>query len=252
MGNGIRDGRVTVTMTAHATVCILTAMPEEAAPFLDRLEQPTALADAPKHLQVVCGSLHGERIAVITTGIGLVAAASAATWAITTLAPQLILSAGSCGGLARDINVGDIAVSDSTSYGTADATEFGYVRGQVPGQPVQFAADEALVTTARDIAADDANWHVATILSGDTFVTERNVADTRNAFPAAIATDMESCAIAQVCTAFAKRFASVRSVSDLCGPAAGQEFSIGIERAAQNSCDAVLTLLQQLLDFDRG
>ncbi|MFD2674950.1 5'-methylthioadenosine/adenosylhomocysteine nucleosidase [Gulosibacter bifidus] len=229
--------------TQSAPVCILTAMPDEAAPFLELLEQPEALAAPLANVRATRGTLASHEVVLVTTGIGLVAAASAATWAIHTLRPSAVFSSGSCGGLAAATNVADIAVSDAVTYGTADATEFGYERGQVPGQPVRFAAAESVVARAREIAATDATWHVGRILSGDTFVTARNVADMRETFPDAVAADMESCAIGQVCAAMSVPFVSVRGISDLCGPAAGQDFHVGVDVAAARSRDAVLALL---------
>ena len=42
-----------------------------------------------------------------------------------TYKPPIVIAAGTTGGLARDINVGDIAVGVSAVYGQADATAFG-------------------------------------------------------------------------------------------------------------------------------
>lgn len=220
-------------------------MPEEAAPFAAVLDSPESVA-APGSLTAVRGTLDGTDALVITTGIGLVAAASAATWAIVTHAPAALISAGTCGGLASNTEVGDIAVAETSTYGTADATEFGYERGQVPGQPVRFHAATNLVAAARAAAASEATWHIGRILSGDTFVTARTVDEMRSAFPDAVATDMETCAIAQVCTSLDAPFISVRGISDLCGPQAGQEFHIGVDEAANHSRDAVVQLLAQL------
>ena len=225
-------------------VVILTAMPLEAAPFVELLEDAQQLASPTAGWSAVRGTLAGADAVVATTGIGLAAAAAAATWAIGAFAPRAVISAGTAGGLPRDISVGDVAVSEATTYGTADATEFGYERGQVPGQPVRFEAGEALLSAARTAA--EAHWRFGRILSGDTFVTARNVADTREAFADAVATDMESCAIAQTASAFGVPWLSVRGISDLCGPEAGQDFHMDSAEAAARSRDAVVALLRQL------
>lgn len=222
-------------------VAILCAMPEEATPFLaaatEREEYPTPFANV--EAEVV--SLDDREIIIVTTGIGLVAAAAAATWVIGVRGVEGIISAGTCGGLSRESRVGDVAISTDCTYGTADATEFGYERGQVPRQPVRFPATARLVDAARPHAQ-----LVGRILSGDTFVTARNVADMREAFPDAVATDMESCAIAQVCHATGVEFISIRGVSDLCGPEAGVDFHIGVDEAADVSAAAVRALLAAL------
>lgn len=225
-------------------VVILTAMPLEAAPFVELLEDAQQIESPTAGWSAVRGTLAGQDAVVTTTGIGLAAAAAAATWAIGAFAPRAVVSAGTAGGLPRDISVGDVAVSEAATYGTADATEFGYERGQVPGQPVRFEAAEALLAAARTAA--EPHWRFGRILSGDTFVTARNVADTRETFADAVATDMESCAIAQTASAFGVPWLSVRGISDLCGPEAGQDFHMDAGEAAARSRDAVIALLGQL------
>ena len=227
------------------TDLILCAMAEEAAPFLDAATSHVDLTAPLTGVTATGCELDGAEIVIAVTGIGLVAAAAAATWAIGEFDPRVVVSAGSCGGLAVASRVGDVAVSVDCTYGTADATEFGYERGQVPRQPVRFPASErfvdAVVAAARPAL-------VGRILSGDTFVTARNVADSREAFPDAVAVDMESCAIAQVCLAAGREFVSVRGVSDLCGPDAGVDFHIGVDEAAARSADAVRAMLRALAE----
>lgn len=230
-------------MPEHGPIAVLTAMPLEAEPFVEALTERVDIA-APGGIRAVSGLLAGAPVVIVTTGIGLVAAAKAATWAAVALAPSSIISAGTAGGLPRDISVGDIAVSDAATYGTADATVFGYERGQVPGQPVRFEAAGHLVDAAR--AAAQPHWRFGRVLSGDTFVTAHNVADTREAFPDAVAADMESCAIAQTASAFGLPWLSIRGISDLCGPEAGQDFHMDAAEAAARSRDAVVALLEHV------
>jgi adenosylhomocysteine nucleosidase len=223
-------------------IVVFAAMPEEAAPFVEVLadarEVPTPFAAT----RAWTGQLEGQDAVVATTDIGLAAAASVAAWALTTWTPRLAISAGTCGGLAAATRVAEVAVADSATYGTADATEFGYERGQVPRQPVRFPA----LAAAPERAETGTRWHVGRILSGDTFVTARNVADMREAFPDAVGTDMETCAIAQVAHSLGVEFASVRGISDLCGPEAGADFHVGVDVAAAASRDAVVALLGAL------
>ncbi|WP_293699228.1 5'-methylthioadenosine/S-adenosylhomocysteine nucleosidase [uncultured Agrococcus sp.] len=226
------------------SVVILTAMQLEADPFIELLEGAEHVEAPPEGMRVVRGSLEGRDAMVARTGVGLVAAATAATWAATAFSPTAIISAGTAGGLSRGIDVGDVAVSEAATYGTADATEFGYERGQVPGQPVRFDAAQELLGAAKD--ASEQHWRFGRILSGDTFVTAKNVADTREAFPDAVATDMESCAIAQTASAFGIPWLSVRGISDLCGPEAGQDFHMDAAEAAERSRDVVVAILRAL------
>ena len=95
---------------------IQAAMDMEAAPLLHELapiggdETPQAiLAGTHKTQRFVLGILDGRTVLVVTSGIGLANAASATARALTLVEAPIVIAAGTTGGLARDINVGDIA-----------------------------------------------------------------------------------------------------------------------------------------------
>lgn len=237
-------------MTAHtdAPVLILAAMPEEAAPLHARLagarEVPTPLIHGQRHVTAMRGLLAGRDVLVVTCGIGIASVSAATAWAISTFAPRSVISAGSCGGLAADVEVGTLIVGSAYRYSIADATAFGYAPGQVPGQPEAFAADAALLSAARAAAGPDAR--AGDMLSGDAFVTAELAAPMRERFPQALSADMESTAIAQVCTMLGVPFVALRAVSDLCGPAADQQFHLEIDLVAEASAAAVERLVATL------
>ena len=190
---------------------------------------------------------------LVRSGIGLVAAASALATALTRLAPAVVFSAGTAGGLGREVEVGDVCVSTTLAYTDADATAFGYVHGQTPGQPAVFEADAAVLARVEEVgpaalrastaSSGGARLRAGQMLAGNSFVTAANVGRARELFPGAVSTDMESTALAQVAASAGIPFASVRGVSDLCGPEAGQDFHIGAHEAAARSAAVVLAAL---------
>ena len=233
---------------------IQAAMDMEAAPLLHALtpigddETPQAiLAGSHKTQRFVLGILDGRTVLVVTSGIGLANAASATARALTLVEAPIVIAAGTTGGLARDINVGDIAAGTRAIYGQADATAFGYAMGQVPQMPVDyttFEAAEERLPILRSLIEHPVR--TGRIVSSDSFCTEANVGPMRERFPDAIGTDMETCAMAQVCWSSDVDWISLRAVSDLCGPTADQAFHMDGARAAAHSAQAVrayLTLL---------
>ena len=192
-------------------------------------------------------------LVLVRSGIGLVAAASALATALTRLAPAVVLSAGTTGGLGREVEVGDVCVSTTLAYTDADATAFGYAHGQTPGQPAVFEADAAVLARVEKVgpaalrastaSSGGARIRAGQMLAGNSFVTAANVGRARELFPGAVSTDMESTALAQVAASAGIPFASVRGVSDLCGPEAGQDFHIGAHEAAARSAAVVLAAL---------
>ena len=194
-----------------------------------------------------------RELVLVRSGIGLVAAASALATALTRLAPAVVLSAGTTGGLGREVEVGDVCVSTTLAYTDADATAFGYAHGQTPGQPAVFEADAAVLARVEEVgpaalrastaSSGGARIRAGQMLAGNSFVTAANVGRARELFPGAVSTDMESTALAQVAASAGIPFASVRGVSDLCGPEAGQDFHIGSHEAAARSAAVVLAAL---------
>ena len=246
-----------MSRTSAAPVIVSCAMAEEAQPFLNALPErtgarPPALLGAARAWSLQLPG--GEReLILVRSGIGLVAAASALAATLAQVRPSAVVSAGTTGGLGRQVEVGDVCASATLAYTDADATAFGYARGQTPGQPESFAGDPALLERLGEVgqkalrgataSSGAARLRVGQMLAGNSFVTAANVADTREVFPAALSTDMESTALAQVAASAGAPFVSVRGVSDLCGPEAGQDFHIAAEEAAARSAAVVLALL---------
>ena len=200
----------------------------------------------------------GYPVLLVRSKIGGTNATAALTSVISLVSkqPRLVVSAGTAGGLKSGIAVGDVCVSTTLAYTDADATAFGYVRGQLPGMPATYSSDDV----ARDMAlaaspalnaatptSANAKIYSGQMLAGNSFVTAANVGDTRTAFPEAISTDMESTPLAQVCEAYSLPFISVRGVSDLCGPEAGKDFHIGVDEAAARSAAVVTQLVRSYL-----
>ena len=164
-----------------------------------------------------------------------------------TYKPPIVIAAGTTGGLARDINVGDIAVGVSAVYGQADATAFGYALGQIPRMPVDYSSSERAAARC-DALAGLVNHpvRVGRIVSSDSFCTEQVAEPLRQRFPDAMGADMETCAIAQVAWSCGVDWISLRAVSYLCGPGADQAFHMDGERAAAHSAEAVRAYLALL------
>ncbi|MGC5629838.1 5'-methylthioadenosine/S-adenosylhomocysteine nucleosidase [Georgenia sp. Z1344] len=238
-----REARAAKNSLETVDAVVLCAMGEELSPFLEDATDPVEL-DAPGDARALRATVRGLDLVLVRTRVGLVNAAAAATWALLSYAPRVVVSAGSAGGLHTDVEVGDVVVATGLVYGQADATAFGYARGQVPGQPPVFPVVPELVE-AGVAAGQDVGVPVrpGLVLSGDAFVTAVNVDAYRAAFPDALSTDMESTAIAQVATDSDVPVISVRGISDLCGPSADQDFHLEVDHVAGLSARVVLGML---------
>lgn len=233
-------------------VIVQVAMDEEAAPFFE-LTEPAGesftrgIAEFSPRIARLGGA--EQKILLVRSRIGLVNASAAITAALH-IAPvtPLVISAGTAGGLHASVNVGDTVIGTEYIYTDADATAFGYARGQVPGMPETFPSAPRLLEIAQKIELTDfeGSVHCGPMLAGGSFVTAQNVADTRFVFPQAISTDMETTAIAQVCYNEQVPFIATRAISDLCGPAADQVFHLEVNLVVPLSARLALAVIEKI------
>jgi len=228
---------------------IITAMDDELAPFVQRateVGEPTRSGNSTQRR----AKLNGHEVLLVTSGIGLVNASSAAVAAILgSEGSPVIISAGSAGGLGAEVKVGDVVVGSEYINADADARAFGYVRGQVPQMPASYSPREAELailqqTHATDALFEGAQLHVGLMVSGYSFVTPEKASLILEAFPGSQSTDMESSALAQVAHSHGLSFVSVRGISDLCG---AQDFLTHVDDAADRSAAVVEAILPALV-----
>ena len=151
---------------------------------------------------------------VVKSGIGKAGAARAATEFILTDRPDCIINSGCAGGIGAGVNIFDIVVGSQYAYHDVDCGD-GFLPGQVQGEPPRFDADPALLRIARSLHAEYP-LHCGLICSGDQFLTKpEDDARVLSIYPDALACDMESAAIAQVCKHYGVPFLSFRIVSDV-------------------------------------
>lgn len=225
---------------------VVVAMAEEATPFVERADV-VGPAHVVGHAEQRLLSFDGRTVVLVRSGIGLVASSTAAAVVLQTTVARAVISAGSAGGVAAGVHVGDVVVGEEYVFTGADVRAFGYRLGQVPGMPPVFTgAPELLAAVDRVQVAHTVRR--GTMLSGDAFVDATLVEGVRESFPHGLSTDMESTALAQAAHLYGRPFLSVRGISDLCGPAADGDFLTHVDDAADRSADVVLGLLRELED----
>ena len=197
---------------------VLTAMTSE-------YEQlATLLADVEKcekdGISYLVGRISSNEIILRQCGIGKVNAAIGTAELIRSFAPDAIVSTGVAGGIDTSLAVMDVVVSSSIVYHDVWCG-MGCEYGQVQGLPAVFSASEKLYKAAESLNDDSENItriHAGLICTGDQFITSREELDKiKSNFPAGLAVDMESAAIAQTCYIYAVPFVSFRIISDTPG-----------------------------------
>lgn len=175
-------------------------------------------------LQFTLGRIGRHEVVLLQCGIGKVNAAMGATLMIMHYRPACIVSTGVAGGIDRCLQVMDVVVSTHLVYHDVSCGEgLGCAPGQVQGLPLLFPAEVSMVQTALDLQTPTC-IHAGLICTGDQFITSRaELSQIKHDFPEALAVDMESAAIAQVCYIQQVPFVSLRIISDTPGAEGHQQ-----------------------------
>ncbi len=189
---------------------IIVAMERELRQLLALL--PEVKEEASDGARFFLGTLcpESKELFIVQCGVGKVNAAVAATEMCLRYRPDFIVSSGVAGGARSDVKPLDVVAATATVYHDVYCggdCEY----GQVQGLPAVFPVDEKLLAVVSFLAG----VKTGVFATGDWFVDSRAKADEiLFRYPDAIAFDMESCAIAQVCFRQNVPFLSLRVISD--------------------------------------
>ncbi len=161
------------------------------------------------------GTLRGKPVVVCRCGIGKVFSSTAAALMLSEFEVNTIISIGVAGG-KKPIKQGDIVIAERTVQHDYDATADGLELGCVHGfDSPYFICSRALVGQLSEVISHlGFDYSVGTIATGDCFVSSREKSDAIASRFNAIAFDMESAAINQVCAYQGVSFVSMRAISD--------------------------------------
>lgn len=185
---------------------------------------------------IVAGTVHGRSVALMQSGIGKVNAAFAAQLLIREFGVSRLYMTGIAGGIGGKLHTLDLLVPDL------------FVQYDVimPGEPDGYMdiLDRVGVLPDETISAELAAACGAkrgTMATGERFVdSEDDKADILRRFPAVVAADMESGAVAQVCARLKVPMACVKVISDAGDACEYYDFKM---RAAEKAISAVLSVL---------
>lgn len=243
---------------------ILSALIDEQRSLIGRLADATEVQHAGRRF--CCGRLLGQDVVLALSRIGKVAAATTATALIERFQVDRIVFTGVAGGLAPDVQVGDLVMATDFIQHDLDSSPI-VPRYEVPlyGRN-RFEADAGLNTlllrAATEAFAALPDWlgadtlqryqlgqariHQGLLASGDRFVSQagegqRLQADLLAHGHTALAVEMEGAAVAQVCFDYGVPFAAIRTISDRADATAHADFTQFVRDVASHYADAVLT-----------
>ena len=196
------------------------------------------------------GKLEGKDVVIVRSGIGKVNAGICSQILVDLYQVDGIVNTGIAGSLKAEINIGDIVVSTDAIQHDMDATGFGYEPGVIPRMPVScFEADKRLVKAAEDAckeAVPEVGVFAGRIVSGDQFISDRQVKNRITAQFGGMCTEMEGAAIAQAAYLNSIPFVIIRAISDKADDSATVDYPTFERQAIAHSVALVENFVARL------
>lgn len=193
------------------------------------------------------GTLQGLPVVLVKCGIGKVNAAIGAQILCDCFGVTAIVNTGIAGSLCAQQDIGDMVVSSDVWHHDFDCVAFGYPMCMIPGMPQSFAADEKLITLAKQAAEQTgSNVRIGRIASGDQFVADPALKDQIVQRTQALCTEMEGAAIGQTAYRNGIPFVILRCISDKADNSAEMDYP-SFEAMAAHRCAQVTISLAQAL-----
>ncbi len=156
------------------------------------------------------GKMGKHDVMVMQCGIGKVNAAMGTLMLVNNFTPNFVINSGVAGGADTSVKVMDVVAGARVAYHDVWCGPESEL-GQVQGLPLYFEGAKRLL----DLVPEREDIHKGLICSGDQFIdTIDAVNRIKGNFPEALAVDMESGAIAQVCHLSKVPFLALRVISD--------------------------------------
>ena len=227
---------------------IIGAMAEEVSELKASLQDAKVTKIA--RMEFCEGSFGNTDVVVVQSGIGKVNAAACAQILINHFGVTHVMNTGVAGSLNSKIDIGDIVVSTDAMYHDVDATIFGYAKGEVPQVgTASFVADEMLRKAAVEAvkeAAPDIHVFEGRVVSGDQFISSREVKNhIRDTFQGDC-TEMEGAAIAQVAYINDVPFVIIRAISDKADDSGQEAYDVFEKKAAMHCAHVVEYMISHL------
>ena len=223
---------------------IIGAMAQEVERLKGEMEVRRTMAKA--SMEFWEGTLNGTDAVVVQSGIGKVNAAICAQILCDIFEVTHVINTGVAGSLNAALDIGDIVISRDVIHHDMDVRVFGYALGQVPQlDTLAFPGDESMIRLALS-SCEEANpglhTTVGRVVSGDQFISDREVKERLITEFHADCTEMEGASIAHASYLNGLPFVVIRAISDKADDSARMDYP-AFEREAAGHCARLVEAL---------
>lgn len=221
---------------------ILCAGDTELAPFLEHMKGQQITEKA--MLKFHTGTINHVNVFAVYSGVCKVNAAIAAQLLIDMFHVDLIINAGTAGGMKEGVQLFDTVISERVIYhDVADdiLTDFHpWLKSNY------FLADQELCAIARAYSRRSKHPVLfGTMVTGEQFIEDEKREEINRKFDP-LSTDMETAGVAHVCYVNRIPFLAVRTITDTVTHQGIETFDQNCEAASEISAEIVLGILGQL------
>lgn len=223
-------------------VGIICASDTELEPFMAHLKNAKITEAA--MLKFYEAAIAGVEVVAVYSGVCKVNAAIAAQLLISLFQVDVMINAGTAGGMDESVQLFDTIISEQTTYhDVADdiLTDFH------PWMPsVFFPADPGLLAAAREYSLALAfPVRFGTMVTGEQFIEDNNRNEISLKYRP-LSVDMETAGIAHACYANCVAFIAIRTITDTAAHIGIENFEKNCEKASGISAEITLGFIAHL------
>lgn len=223
---------------------IICAGDREVEPFLIHIQNCRISEKA--MLKIYEGTIDGVSVVTLFSGVCKVNAAIATQLLIDIYHVNVIINAGTAGGMDNKVNIFDTIVSTQVAHHDVHdniLTEFHPWMSSI-----YFNSDNLLLDLSRksiQYKKSDYTVYFGKMVTGEKFI-ENNMIESINAKYAPLSVDMETASIAHVCYVNHIPFIAIRTITDTVTHSGIDNFEKNCKKASEISKNFVLGLLTEI------
>ena len=225
-------------------VGIICAGDKELAPFIPMIEDCRITEKA--MLTFYEGKIANVDVVALFSGVCKVNASIATQILIDTYGCNIIINAGTAGGMDENMNIFDTVISREVAYHDVKDSILTDFHPRLSS--VFFKADETLLSLAQKVIQDNKTENkvvIGRMVTGEQFI-EDNSREAINTKYKPQCVDMETASVAHVCYVNKIPFIAVRTLTDNATHTASGDFHTNCPIASSISANFVRSMLQYL------
>lgn len=225
---------------------IICAGDREVNPFLSMIKDSVISEKA--MLKFYSGTIENVAIVTLFCGVCKTNAAIATQILIDTYNCDIIINAGTAGGMDNNIKLFDTIYSTEVAH--HDVNEVILTEFHPWLESIYFKADSKLIYCAKKSINKNniSDIYFGRMITGEFFIEDHYRADLNQKF-SPLSIDMETASIAHTCYVNKIPFIAIRTITDTAEHSGIDNFDLNCEKASKISANLVRLLLMELEDY---